>query len=153
SSIYNTVYRTNLSAFGLSTIEFDTPLERFLAIFPANHFWSYYFSATGEEIRRRFVEYLSYFPFWAMILVPVGVVTLLKERRAEALYPLIAFFPIWGFAITVSFSVYREFYVPVAVIVAVWFGLGAGKLLALIKRLPAQNQSLIKSVQSVFMIL
>ena len=34
SSIYNTVYRTNLSAFGLSPNQFDTPLKRFFAIFP-----------------------------------------------------------------------------------------------------------------------
>jgi hypothetical protein len=153
SSIYNTVYRTNLSAFGLSAREFDTSLERFLAIFPANHFWSYYFSATRGEIGRRFVEYLSYFPLWAMILVPVGAVTLLKERLAEGLYPLIAFLLIWGFAITVSFSVYREFYVPVAVVVSVWVGIGASTLLAHINRLSAQNQTLMKILQSVFMIL
>jgi hypothetical protein len=107
SSIYNTVYRTNLSAFGLSAGEFDTPLERFFAIFPANHFWLYYFSASPAEIGRRLVEYLSYFPLWGIILVPVGALTLLRERPAEGLYPLIAFLLIWGFAITVSFSIYR----------------------------------------------
>jgi hypothetical protein len=153
SSIYNTVYRTHLSAFGLSATKFDTPLERFLAIFPANHFWSYYFSATREEISRRFVEYLSYFPLWAMLLIPVGAVTLLKERFAEGLYPLIAFLLIWGFAITVSFSVYREFYVPAAVVISVWFGIGASTLLTLIKRLSAENQTLMNILQSVFMIL
>lgn len=153
SSIYNTVYRTNLSAFGLSLDKFDTSLERFLAIFPANHFWSYYFSASSTEIRRRLVEYLSYFPLWAMILIPIGAVTLLKKRLAEGLYPLIAFLLIWGFAITVSFSVYREFYVPVAVVVAVWIGMGASKLLTFIERLPVQNQAIIKILQSVFVIL
>ena len=153
SSIYNTVYRTNLSAFGLSNHEFDTPLERFLAIFPANRFWSYYFSAPSEEIGRRWIEYLSYFPFWAMILAPIGAITLLKERLAEGLYPLLAFLLIWGFAVTVSFSVYREFYVPVAVIVAVWIGIGASKLLTVIERWPSQNQTILKIVQSVFMIL
>jgi hypothetical protein len=153
SSIYNTVYRTNLSAFGLSSHEFNTPLERFLAIFPANHFWSYYFSAPSEETGRRLVEYLSYFPFWAMILVPIGAITLLKERSIDGLYPLLAFLLIWGFAVTVSFSVYREFYVPVAVIVAVWIGIAASKLLAVIGQWPAQNQTILKIAQSVFMIL
>ena len=153
SSIYNTVYRTNLSAFGLSADEFDTTLERFFTIFPANHFWSYYFSATGEEIGRRFVEYLSYFPLWATILIPVGAVTLLRERRAEGLYPLISFLLIWGFAVTVSFSVYREFYVPVAVIVSVWIGVGASKLLRLTQQLSVQNQTLSKIIQSLFMLL
>ena len=153
SSIYNTVYRTNLSAFELSPNEFDTPLERFLAIFPANHFWSYYFSATGEEIGRRFGEYLSYFPLWAMVLIPIGAVTLVKEQRAEGLYPLIAFLLVWGFATTVSFSVYREFYVPVAVIAAVWIGMGASKFLALMADLGVHHQTLIKILQWVFMIL
>src|SRR5215207_2980770 len=153
SSIYNTVYRTNLSAFGLSANEFDTPLKRFLAIFPANHFWSYYFSASSEEISRRLVEYLSYFPLWAIVLVMVGMLTLLKEQRPEGLYPLIAFLLIWSFALTVSFSVYREFYVPVAVITSVWFGLGASKLLTLMERLPVQNQSATKILRSVVMIL
>jgi len=153
SSIYNTVYRINLSALGLSADQFDTPAKRFLAIFPANHFWSYYFTASSEELRRRWVEYLSYFPLWAIILILLGIVTLLNERLPDGLYALIAFLTIWGFAITVSFSVYREFYVPVAVIASVWFGIGASKLLTIIDRLSLQNQSLIKIIQSVFMIL
>lgn len=152
SSIYNTVYRTNLSAFGLSADQFDTPLKRFFAIFPANRFWAYYFSASPAEISRRLVEYGSYFPLWGIILVLIGAAILLKERLAEGLYPLMAFLVIWGFAITVSFSVYREFFVPVAVITSVWFGVGASKLLILIKRLPTQNQTVTKTVQYVFMI-
>ena len=153
SSIYNTVFRTNLSAFGLSADEFDTPLKRFFAIFPANHFWSYYFSASTGEIGRRLVEYFSYFPVWAIFLVVIGAWTLLKERLAEGLYPLIAFLLIWGLAITVSFSIYREFYVPVAVITSVWFGIGASKLLAWVSHLPIQNKSLLKIGQIVLMVL
>jgi hypothetical protein len=153
SSIYNTVYRTNLSAFGLTADEFDTPLERFFAIFPANHFWSYYFTATPAEIGRRLVEYLSFFPFWAILLVGIGAWALLRERPAEGLYPLLAFLLIWGLAITVSFSIYREFYVPVAVITSVWFGIGASKLITRLGRLPIQNQPLLTIGQSVFMIL
>ncbi len=153
SSIYNTVYLTNISAFGLSAEEFDTPLERFFAIFPANHFWSYYFTATPGEVERRLVEYLSAFPLWAIPLMIIGALALLKERPAEGLYPLIAFLVIWGFAVTVSFSVYREFYVPVAVITSVWFGAGASELLSLLNRFPTQNQTLIKVLGSVFMIL
>ena len=152
SSIYNTVYRTNLSAFGLRPDEFDTSLERFLAIFPANHFWSYYFSATPEETGRRLLEYLSSFPLWAILLVGMGAVVLLKARLAEGLYPLIAFLLIWGFAVTVSFSVYREFYVPVAVITSVWFGIGASKVLNLINRLPARSQTFTRPAPYIFMI-
>jgi hypothetical protein len=152
SSIYNTVYRTNLSAFGLQPHEFDTPLKRFFAIFPANHFWSYYFSASSEEILRRLGEYVSYFPLWTIILVIIGAMVLLGERLPEGLYPLIAFLLIWGLAITVSFSVYREFYVPVTVITSVWFGVGASKLLTLISRLPAQNQAIIRTVHYIVML-
>jgi hypothetical protein len=152
SSIYNTVYRTNLSAFGLGTHEFDTPFKRFFAIFPANHFWSYYFSASSEEIFRRLGEYLSYFPWWAIILVLIGMLALLRERPANGLYPLFSFLLIWGFAITVSFSVYREFYVPVAVIPAVWLGVGASRLLILLKRFVSQKQAH-RILQSIFMIL
>jgi hypothetical protein len=153
SSIYNTVYRTNLSAFGLRADEFDTPLKRFFAIFPAEHFWSYYLSATSEEIARRFAEYISYFPLWAIVLMLVGAVTLLKERLPEGLYALTAFLLIWGFAITVSFSVYREFYVPVSVITSVSFGVGASALLRLSGRLSRQSELFRKAVQAVFMIL
>ena len=153
SSVYNTVYRMNLSAFGLSADQFDTPLERFFAIFPANHFWSYYFSASPEEIGRRLAEYLSSLPLWATLLVLIGALTLLRERLAEGLYPLIAFLLIWGFAITVSFSVYREFYVPVAVITSVWFGMGASRLLTLINRTNDRDPTFMKSLPSVFMIL
>jgi hypothetical protein len=153
SSIYNTVYRTNLSAFGLSLDQFDTPLKRFLAIFPANHFWSYYFSASSKEIGRRLLEYLSYFPLWALPVVPLGVLVLLRERLAEGLYPLIAFLLIWGFAITVSFSIYREFYVPVAVVTSVWFGLGASKLLSLVRGVIAPDRRLAAVAQTVFVII
>jgi hypothetical protein len=153
SSIYNTVYRTNLSAFGLSADQFDTPAKRFFAIFPAKHFWSYYFTASSAEIDRRLVEYLSSVPLWAIVMVILGALTLLREQLPEGLYPLLAFLMIWGFAITVSFSVYREFYVPVTVITAVWFGLGASKLLRLIKQFPSQNQTVIRMAQVIFMIL
>ena len=153
SSIYHTVYRTNLSAFGLSSDEFDTPLKRFFAIFPANHFWSYYFSASPAEIGRRLIEYLSFFPFWAIIIVVIGAWTLLRERLAEGLYPLIAFLLIWGLAITVSFSIYREFYVPVAVITSVWFGVGASLLLKRLSRLPVHNQTFLNIGRSILMVL
>jgi hypothetical protein len=152
SSIYNTVYRTNLSAFGLGPGDFDTPLDRFFAIFPANHFWSYYFSAAPQEIGRRLVEYLSSSPLWAILLVGFGAFVLLKERFPEGLYLLLAFLVIWGFAVTVSFSVYREFYVPVAVITSVWFGAGASKLLSLMNRLSTQYQMLTRPAQYIFMI-
>jgi len=153
SSIYNTVYRTNLSAFGLQPQEFDTPLKRFFAIFPANHFWSYYFSASLEEMVRRLREYVSYGPWWAIILVGIGAVILLKKRPLEGLYPLLAFLLIWGFAITVSFSVYREFYVPVTVITSVWFGIGASNLLGLSKRLFVQNPALNRTLSYTLMLL
>jgi hypothetical protein len=153
SSIYNTVYLTNLSAFGLIPEEFDTPLKRFFAIFPANHFWSYYFTATPAEVGRRLVEYLSSFPLWGIPLVLIGALALLRERLAEGLYPVLAFLVIWGFAVTVSFSVYREFYVPVAVITSVWLGLGASKLISLLKGLPVQSQTPTRILQSIFMIL
>jgi hypothetical protein len=153
SSIYNTVYRINLSAFGISPDQFDTPLKRFFAIFPANHFWSYFFSASSGEITRRLVEYLSSVSLWALVLMILGLVILFRERTPEGLYPLIAFLIIWGFAITVSFSIYREFFVPVTVITSVWFGLGASALSTLFERSLAQNQNIARAFQSVFMIL
>jgi hypothetical protein len=153
SSIYNTVYRINLSAFGLSPGQFDTPLKRFFAIFPANHFWSYYFTASSAEMGRRLAEYASSIPFWVFLLVLLGALTLLRKRFPEGSYPLVAFLIIWGFAITVSFSVYREFYVPIAVITSVWFGIGASKLLELIEQLRFQNPNFLGVVKAIFMIL
>ena len=153
SSIYNTVYRVNISAFGLNPNEFDTPLRRLFAIFPAKHFWSYYFTASSAEIGRRLSEYISFFPLWALLLIGLGAGFLLKERLPEGLYPLIAFLVIWGFAMTVSFSVYREFFVPVTVITSVWFGLGASASLVFLERRRFQSQSIARILSSVFMIL
>ena len=153
SSIYNTVYRINLSAFGLSPNQFDTSLKRFFVIFPANHFWSYYFTASSAEMGRRLAEYASSMPIWVFLLVLLGALTLLRQRFPEGSYPLVAFLIIWGFAITVSFSVYREFYVPVAVITSVWFGIGASRLVELIEQLRFQNQNFLGAVKAVFMIL
>lgn len=135
SSIYNAVYRPSLSAIGLTIDEFDTPFERFLTIFPAGSFWSYYFTASPGETSRRLVEYLSFYPVWAVILIFTGIFMAFKRDWRDGLYPLIAFLIIWGFAVTVAFSVYQEFYVPVAIFVYVWFGLGASIMLGLLDRI------------------
>lgn len=135
SSIYNTTYRTNLDKFGLTIEEFDTPLERLLAIFPAGSFWRYYFSAAPEETNRRIQEYLHSFPGWqtAGILLGTAALFLVPKSRIlrwrEGLYPLIAFSLIWLFAVSVEFSVYQEFYVPAAIFVHVWLGIGSSALL------------------------
>jgi len=135
SSVYNTTYRPNLSEFGLTPEEFDSPTDRLLAIFPAESFWVYYFSATPEEIHRRLIEYINSFPRWQAAGIILGALALLALpknktwRWREGLYPLIAFALIWIFAVSVEFSVYQEFYVLVAVIVHVWLGMGASTVL------------------------
>ncbi|HLA05890.1 MAG TPA: DUF2723 domain-containing protein [Anaerolineales bacterium] len=142
SSIYNAVFRTNLSAIGLNQADYDTSVERFLQIFPAGSFWTYYFSARPEEISRRLVEYVSNFPVWALALIILGTVSLFFNGRwRDGLYPLIAFLLVWGFAVTVAFSVYREFYVPITVITSVWFGAGAGGLLSVAGKIMKRNQA------------
>jgi len=135
SSIYNAVYRPSLSAIGLTINDFDTPLERFSAIFPAEHIWAYYFTASPEEVSRRLVEYLSFYPAWAVILIFIGIFALFKRDWRDGLFPLIAFLIVWGFAITVAFSVYQEFYTPAAIFVYVWFGLGASIILELLEQI------------------
>ena len=135
SSIYNTTYRTNLSERGLTPEEFDSSLDRLLAIFPAGSFWTYYFSAPSYEIQHRLGEYVNSFPRWQFAAILFGALALFvipkidQRRWREGLYTLIAFGLIWGFAITVEFSVYQEFYVPVAVIVYIWLGMGVSTLL------------------------
>ncbi len=136
SSIYNTVYRPSLSEFGLTPEQFDTPWERLLLIFPANRFWTYYFSAPSEEIQARLVEFVGLFPRWAAILIGIGMVVIFWQAGlAEGIYPLLGFGLIWGLAVTVSFSIYREFYVPAMVFVAVWLGIGGSALLEGLDRL------------------
>lgn len=153
SSIYNAVYRPSLSAIGLNITDFDTPLERFSAIFPAEQFWTYYFTATPEEVSRRMVEYLSFYPAWAVILILIGIVVLFKRDWQEGLYPLIAFLSVWGFAVTVAFSVYREFYIPAAIFVYVWFGLGASIIWELLEQIFQKGQAGTRVLQIVVSIL
>jgi len=135
SSIYNTTYRTNLNVFGLTPEEFESPTDRLLAIFPAESFWVYYFSAAPDEINRRLVEYTDSFPRWESVGIMLGALGLFATtkngqwRWREGLYALIAFALIWVFAVSVEFSVYQEFYVPVAVVVHVWLGIGTSILL------------------------
>ncbi|MBT3712388.1 MAG: DUF2723 domain-containing protein [Anaerolineae bacterium] len=136
SSIYNTTYITNLSTRGLTPEEFDEPLERLFAIFPAESFWVYYFSATPEVIRSRLSEYINFYPRWEFALVLMGMVALFFHKKdgksllPEALYLLIAFTLVWGFAVTVAFGVYQEFYCPVAVLVHIWLGVGLSAILS-----------------------
>jgi hypothetical protein len=130
SSIYNTTFRTNLAERGLTPEEFDSPIDRFLAIFPTGGLLSYYFTATPEEINRRVLEYVDSFPAWQSLGIMIGALGLLvaskngQWRWQEGLYPLIAFALIWVFAVTVEFSVYQEFYVPAGVFVHIWLGMG-----------------------------
>jgi hypothetical protein len=135
SSIYNTSYRTNLVERGLTPESFDTPTRRLLAIFPTGGFYRYYFSAAPDEIRRRILEYWQSFPGWQVPVIGLGALGLFALPRSgrrywrEALYAAIAFVLIWTFAVSVEFSVYKEFFVPVAVVVYVWLGLGICSLL------------------------
>jgi hypothetical protein len=147
SSIYNTVYRPSLSAIGLTINDFDTPLERFFAIFPAEHFWAYYFTASPEEVSRRLVEYLSLYPAWAFILILLGIFVFFKRNWQDGLYPLIAFLTLWGFASTVAFSVYEEFYTPAAIFVYVWFGLGASIIVEFLEQIFQKKQAGTRGLQ------
>ena len=154
SSIYDTTYLTNLSTRGLTPEEFDEPLERLFTIFPAESFWVYYFSAPPEVIRERLSEYLNFYPRWEFATILLGAVALFfnKKRIPEALYLHIAFTLIWGFAVTVTFGVYQEFYAPVAVIIHIWLGVGISALLSglagLIKRNQVQKPKLLSLAPS-----
>jgi len=153
SSIYNAVYRPSLSALGLTLNDFDTPLERFSAIFPAERFWAYYFTASTEEVVRRLVEYLSFYPVWAVILILIGIFALFKRDWRDGLYSLSALLSVWGFAVTVAFSVYQEFYAPAAIFVYVWFGLGASIILELLEQIFQKKQAGTRLLQIGFSIL
>ncbi|MCC6300780.1 MAG: DUF2723 domain-containing protein [Anaerolineales bacterium] len=154
SSVHNTVFRVNLSAVGLAESEYDSAWDRFLFIFPASRASSYYFTATPDEMNSRLIEYVSYFPWWQLILTATGIIWLFfGSRWREGLYPLIAFLLIWGLAITVSFSIYREFYVPATVVTSVWFGAGAGAALSALGRLTKLNQPSLRMTRGLVSIL
>lgn len=140
SSIYNTTYLPSHSANGAYTSDFDTPLERFLAIFPADHFWSYYFTAADMETNRRLAEYFAFHPLWVLAFILIGIFALFKREWRDALYPTIAFLIIWTFAVTVAFSIYQEFYTPIAIFVFVWYGVGVSKVFEAISQFMTQRQ-------------
>jgi hypothetical protein len=148
SSIYNTAFFSILhSADGSFSGDFDTPLKRFLAIFPAGHFWEYYFSASDAETERRLIEYVSLHPIWALGLSLAGAFAWFKFNWRHAIYPLISFLIIWSFAVTVSFSIYQEFYTPLAVFVFVWYGFGASKIFEAVSHLLSQKPIALRSAQ------
>ena len=101
-------------------------------------------------MQKRLIEYISSFPIWALVLIMLGEIALFfRGRWVDGLYPLISFLLIWGFAVTVAFSVYHEFYVPVTVITSVWFGAGAAAMLSWLGKLTRANQ-LASGVMRVF---
>ncbi len=141
SSIYQTSYLTNLSNRGLNLADFDSPWKRFLIIFPAGHFWTYYFSASGQVIGERLREYFRFYPLWEWALIFLGSVSLIQKKRfAAALYLWLAFLLVWGFAVGVSFDVYREFYAPAAVMVHIWLGLGGSALAEAVQKYVERNK-------------
>ncbi len=142
SSVYNTVYRPSLSALGLTERQFDTPFERLLVIFPARDFWKYYFTASPETMRDHLAAYASLFPAWTLALIVIGAFAVFfRSRWYDGLYPLLGFLLIWGFAVTVSFSNYADYYVPSAVFVSAWMGVGASALLEGLDRLTNRNRA------------
>ena len=147
SSIYNTTYLPAHTTAGVLTSDFDTPIKRFFAIFPAGHFWSYYFAAGAAETDRRLGEYVSFHPIWSLAFILIGVFALFKYNWRDALYPTIAFLIIWSFAITVAFSIYQEFYTPIAVFVFVWYGIGASKIFEAIGQFFSQRKIAMRSIQ------
>jgi hypothetical protein len=52
-----------------------------------------------------------------------------RSHWYNGLYPLTGFLMVWGLAVTVEFSIYREFYVPALIFVSVWMCTGASALL------------------------
>jgi len=147
SSIYNTVYRTSFSVMGLTEGQFDTPLERLRVIFPLGRAGSFYFSAPPETTRAHLAEYVSLFPTWALAYIVIGMAALfVRPRWADGVYPLVGFLLIWGFAVTVSFSNYLDYYVPAGIFVSAWMGAGADVFLEgldrLLKRNPLRGRTL-----------
>lgn len=140
SSIYNTTYLPVFREAGLTANDFETTLRRFFIIFPAGHFWSYYFTAGSAETGRRLAEYVSLHPGWVVVFMLIGIFFLFKDNWPDALYPALSFLLIWGFAVTVAFSIYQEFYTPAAVFVAVWYGIGVSQALKLMHRLPVRRE-------------
>jgi 4-amino-4-deoxy-L-arabinose transferase-like glycosyltransferase len=147
SGIYNTTYFPAHSEAGQFSRDFDTPVERFLTIFPAGRFWSYYFTAGTAETTRRLTEYVSFHPIWALILILIGVLASFKQDRREVLYPAIAFLIIWSFAVTVAFSIYHEFYTPIAVFMFVWYGIGASTIWKALSQFLSQRPVVVRGAQ------
>ncbi len=139
SSVYNTVYRSSLREMGVTPQQFDTPLERLIVTISPGKAGSYYFSVSADVMYARLVEYIEFYPLWAAVLLPVGMIALFFGKRwYDGLYPFIGFGVTWGFAIGVAFASYQDFYVPPAGFAAVWVGVGVSLALDGIENLTAR---------------
>ena len=133
STYYNATVRHALSAWEMTPADFDSPLERLEFLYTGRQFNKQMFRAPQEVMPLTVPAYgeilgLSFAPL-VLVLMALGIVTLFITHWREGILFLLAGGAQTLFALNYEVDDFYVFFIPSFVFLALWTGIGLGKVL------------------------
>ena len=138
---YNTVVYPSLSVWGMTSANFDSPVERLAFLYFPPQFKGQFFSVAAGEIRTRLTDFVRELA-WNRWLALLGFVALLIPRKVsptrwrEAILFMIALITFLTFAVTYNVFDFSAYYLPALLILANFIGMGLNTILELVALIP-----------------
>lgn len=133
STYYDATVRHALSAWKMTKADFDSPFERLEFLYTGRQFNKQMFRAPQEVMPLTVPAYgeilgLSFAPL-VLVLMALGIVTLFITHWREGILFLLAGGAQTLFALNYEVDDFYVFFIPSFVFLALWAGIGLGKLL------------------------
>ena len=138
---YNAVVRPSLSAWDMTSADFDSPFERLAFLYFPPQFNRQFFSLSYADVQTRLTD-LGRETSWSRWLALLGFIALFIPRNVsparwrEAMLLIVAFVIFIGFAATYDVFDYYVFYIPAIVTLVIFAGLGVDTILAVFDLTP-----------------
>jgi hypothetical protein len=138
---YNTVVYPSLSTWGMTSADFDSPLERLAFLYFPPQFSGQFFAVSSAEVTTRLIDFATE-ASWSLALAFLGFIFLLVPRKdtpsrwREALLLILAYATFLTFAATYNVDDFFVFYIPAILTLVVLVGLGIHAILEIVSRIP-----------------
>jgi Protein of unknown function (DUF2723) len=138
---YNAVVRPSLSVWGMTTSDFDSPVERLAFLYFPPQFTGQFFAVSADEINTRLTDFstenssyiwLALIGFISLIIPPKNS----SPRWREALLLVVAFTTFITFAITYDVFDFYVYYIPTTLILSICVGLGVNAIIEVVSSIP-----------------
>jgi hypothetical protein len=138
---YNAVVHPSLSAWGMTPTDFDSPLERFAFLYFPPQFTGQFFAVSAGEIKTRLSDFFAETPSYIWLAL-IGCISLFihhkdsSARWRESVLLILAFATFLIFAVTYDVFDYYVYYIPAALILSIFVGLGVSAILETVSLIP-----------------